>query len=88
MTRGRMRPGDWAAVGLFSGGLSISAALIASGHEPTSTCVRTRFLARIVATYLWLHLCFDLRHDPIHLLGTQLDTYCRTRRGNHLGTSG
>lgn len=78
--RGRLRPGDWAALALLTGGLSVSAGLIAAGYEPTSTCIRTRKLAKATATFLWAHLVFDLPYDPIRYGGDWLDSWVKEAR--------
>lgn len=78
--RGRMRPGDWAALALLTGGLSVSAGLIAAGYEPTSTCVRTRRVAKAGATFLWLHLVFNLPFDPIRWGGDRLNDWVKAAR--------
>jgi hypothetical protein len=80
--RRRLDPGEWAAIGLLSGGLSVSAVLVAAGYEPTSTCVRRSTLARIVVLILALHLCFTLKWDPLTWLGRQIERFCR-RIGLH-----
>lgn len=73
----RLEPGEWAAIGLLSGGLSLSAALIAAGYEPTSSCVRRSTLARGVVLLLAAHLCLDLEHDPITKAGKRIEAACR-----------
>lgn len=75
--RRKLEPGEWAAIGLLSGGLSISAALIAAGHQPTSTCVRRSTIARAVVLVLAAHLCLDLDHDPITRAGQWIEQACR-----------
>jgi hypothetical protein len=76
--RRKLEPGEWAAIGLLSGGLSISAGLIAAGHQPTSACVRRSTLARGVVVVLAAHLCLDLEHDPLTWLGHRIEAACRS----------
>lgn len=75
--RRRLDPGEWAAIGLLSGGLSLSAVLVAAGYEPTSTCVRRSTLARAVVLLIAAHLCLELRWDPLRWLGRQIGRLCR-----------
>lgn len=80
--RRRLDPGEWAAIGLLSGGLSLSAGLVAAGYEPTSTCVRRSTLARAVVLVLAAHLCLELEHDPLTWLGRRIEHTCQ-RMGLH-----
>lgn len=77
MTRRRLEPGEWAAIGLLSGGLSMSAVLVAAGHAPTSTCIRRSTLARAVVLVLFLHLFFELPWDPLTKAGEWIERTCR-----------
>lgn len=76
--RRKLEPGEWAAIGLLSGGLSLSAVLVAAGYEPTSTCVRRSTLARGVVLVLAAHLCLELDHDPLTWLGHRIEMACRS----------
>jgi hypothetical protein len=75
--RRKLEPGEWAAIGLLSGGLSLSAVLVAAGYEPTSTCVRRSTLARAVVLILTAHLCLELEHDPLTWIGHRIEDACR-----------
>lgn len=76
--RRKLEPGEWAAIGLLSGGLSLSAVLVAAGYEPTSTVVRRSTLARGVVLVLAAHLCLELDHDPLTWLGHRIEMACRS----------
>lgn len=80
--RRKLEPGEWAAIGLLSGGLSLSAVLVAAGYNPTSTCIRRSTLARAVVLLLAAHLCLELDHDPLTMAGRWIEDACR-RVGLH-----
>lgn len=66
------KPGEVVAAGLLATGLSASAVLVALGHDPVSTCVRSSWPLRITALVIFTHMVFRIPHDPLTWVGRRL----------------
>ena len=61
----RLRPGDWAALGLVAQALAIDVWLIRRRQDTISSCVRTLLVLQVLYGAIGLHLAKDWRYDPL-----------------------
>jgi hypothetical protein len=68
----RLKPGDYAAVGLIGSALAIDVVLLRNNCEAISSCVRRSRTAKVITALLAAHLLASWRHDPLTALADRI----------------
>jgi hypothetical protein len=67
-----MRPGNWAACGLVGAALVADVALLKTGQDPISSCVRTSRVGKVATALLAAHLLATIPHDPLTTVANRI----------------